>query len=165
MDDTFDITLLNPDQTIFMRSSGGMLTMAHKGTSYSEVHLYRAFPLSKWSEYISVRTPKGDEIGILAELAALDEASRGEVERELLHSYMVPEVTGIDKIKENPGMWVWHVQTTMGPAYISMPNLHEHVQTIAPGRLLLSNQDGDRWEIPDLQALDKHSQKQMSNIM
>jgi hypothetical protein len=165
MCDAYEIALLDPAGVNFKRSPGGTLILEYEGAVYQEVYLYRAFPLSNRTQHISVRTPKGDEIGMIADLAELDGESRLEAEKELRLSYMIPQVIRIEKIRQNPGMWVWHLQTTMGPVKMSMRNLHEHVQVVAHGRWMLSDLDGNRCEIACMEELDAHSRKQLSRIM
>lgn len=161
----YDIAELNPGMMTLKRSPGGVLTMEADGVLHMEVLLYRTFPLSMPTQYISVRTAKGDEIGIINDIAKLQETSRREAERELALRYLVPIVTRIDKIKQSPGMWIWHLETTMGTVALSMRNLYEHIQSPAPGRLLLTDMDGNRCEIADMDQLDAHSKKQLQRIL
>jgi hypothetical protein len=165
MTEGYDIVLLDPKTAKFNRTPGGVLSLHTGSADYAEVLLFRAFPLSMQDRFISVRTPKGDEIGMIADVSELEEASRMEVLQELQLRYMIPRVTRIDKIKQLPGMWVWNLQTTLGPIKLSMRNLHEHVQSVGRGRLLLSDLDGNRCEIADIDALDAGSRKQLNRIM
>ncbi|WP_127579020.1 DUF1854 domain-containing protein [Paenibacillus koleovorans] len=162
---SYEIELLTPDEVRFVRRPGGMLGMEYKGVSYPEVLLYRTYPLSKSEQYLSVRQPKGEEIGILERLSDLDPASQAEVRTELRLRYLIPTVTRIVKIKQYPGMWVWELETSLGPIKLSMRNLHEHVQMIGADRILLSDLDGNRCEIPSVERLEPASQKQLSKIL
>jgi hypothetical protein len=161
----YEIRLLDPVDIRFVRTDGGVLAMDYEGERHPEVLLFRTFPLSKHEQFLSVRNAKGEEIGLLEQLSDLEPASQDEVRQELRLRYLVPSVTGIDRIKQYPGMWVWELQTTLGPVKLSMRNLHEHIQYVGPHRLLLSDIDGNRCEIFDIQALDPNSRKQLSRII
>lgn len=162
---SYEIVVLDAGSVSFRRTDGGMLSMESGGTLYPEVLLYRAFPLSRQDEYISVRDREGLEIGIIAGLSELDDISRKEVEKELKLRYLLPQVQQIVSIKQHSGMWVWHLQTSLGPIKLTMRNLHEHVQPIARKRLLLSDMDGNRCEIHDYTALDPQSRKQLMRVL
>jgi hypothetical protein len=161
----YEIRLLAPDRVRFLRGTGGVLEMDNEGERSPEVLLYRTYPLSRQEEYISVRDGKGEEIGIIERLSDLDPDSLEEARKELRLRYLVPRVERIDKIKQYPGMWVWELQTTLGPIKLSMRNLHEHIQMVGESRLLLSDMDGNRCEIYDTEALDPQSRKLLSRVM
>lgn len=161
----YEIRLLSPEHIRFMRSDGGVLEMEYEGERHPEVLLFRTFPLSKHEQFLSVRNGKGEEIGLLEQLSDLEQSSQDEVRQELRLRYLVPSVTSIDRIKQFPGMWVWELQTTLGPVKMSMRNLHEHIQNVGPDRLLLSDIDGNRCEIFDIQALDASSRKQLLRVL
>lgn len=164
-DSPYEVRLLDPANVRLVRSQAGVLSMEYGEERHAEVWLFRAFPLSRQDEYISVRTAKGEEIGLLERLTDLNEASLTEARNELKLRYLVPTVTHIEKIKQYPGMWVWELETTLGPVKLSMRNLHEHIQTVGPTRLLLSDLDGNRCEIKDIETLNAHSQKQLSKVI
>lgn len=164
-DSKYEVRLLDPARVRFSRGNGGILEMEVEGERIPEVLLFRTYPLSRQEEYISARNGKGEEIGIIERLADLAPDSLEEARKELRLRYLVPRVTRIDKIKQFPGMWVWELQTTLGPTKLSMRNLHEHIQTVGDNRLLLSDMDGNRCEIADMDALDPQSRKQLSRVL
>ncbi|TMV51508.1 DUF1854 domain-containing protein [Paenibacillus mesophilus] len=164
-DSKYEIRLLDPANVRLSRSAGGVLEMEYDGELSPEVLLFQTYPLSRQEEYVSVRNGKGEEIGIIERLTDLAPGSLEEARKELRLRYLVPRVTRIDKIKQFPGMWVWELQTTLGPTKMSMRNLHEHIQTVGDNRLLLSDMDGNRCEIADMEALDPHSRKQLSRVL
>ncbi|MFK7696596.1 DUF1854 domain-containing protein [Paenibacillus sp. HJGM_3] len=162
---SYEIRLLEPADLRFRRSDGGVLTLEYKEERHPEVLLYRTYPLSRHEQYLSVRSGKGEEIGVLERLSDLDPESQAEARKELKLRYLVPSVTSIVRIKQYPGMWVWDLQTTLGPIKMSMRNLHEHIQAIGSDRLLLSDIDGNRCEIFSIEALDANSRKILSRII
>lgn len=163
--DPYEIRLLDPSQVSFCRGQGGVLQMTIDGKAYPEVVLHRTFPFTHPHRYISLRNEKGEEIAILSDIEGLDEESRAEVETELRFRYLIPVVERIDKIKQNPGMWVWNLQTNLGPLVMTMRNLHDHIQIPKTGRMLITDMDGRRCEIVDIDKLDAHSRGQLSVIL
>jgi len=162
MSDPYDIRCLDPADVVLSRGRGGVLRAVIDGTEYPEVALSRIFPLSIPKKYISVNKPDGEEIGIITDISQLGPSSLQELEAELRFRYLVPIVTRIDRIKQEPSLWIWDVQTDRGPMSLVMRNLHEHVQTVSQGRLMITDIDGRRCEIVQVDQLDAHSHKQLS---
>src|SRR5690606_30437243 len=103
--DPYEIIILEPETISFSRGSGGVLQAVINGSAHEEVVVYRTYPFLYTTEYISVRNPKGDELGIIRDIAELDEESRLELERELQYRYFLPRVNRIDSVKEKSDLW------------------------------------------------------------
>ncbi|MCZ8512198.1 DUF1854 domain-containing protein [Paenibacillus filicis] len=165
LQDPYEITMLEAEDVWLHRNAGGILQATIRGIDYNEVHLYRCYPFSKPDEYISIRKPGGEEIGIMRRLEDLESTSRQEARRELNLRYLIPRITHIEKIVQNPALWIWKVDTTLGAMTLALRNLHEHLQSPAPGRYLISDIEGRRCEIPNIDELDPHSRKQWNKIL
>ncbi|MCS7459797.1 DUF1854 domain-containing protein [Paenibacillus doosanensis] len=165
MRDPYEIVMLNAGSVWFGRSEGGVLQAVIDGVEYPEVLLYRSYPFSRPMEYISVRTPKEEEIGLIRELEELEAGSREEAVRELNLRYLIPRVTHIESIAQKPALWIWKVETTLGAMTLALRNLHEHLQSPASGRYLITDIEGRRCEIESVEALDSHSRKQWNKIL
>jgi hypothetical protein len=163
--DLYDLRILKSGEAIFSRSPGGVLQGVIDGTPYEELTVYRAFPIRYTAQYISIRTPKGDELGIIADLNELDEESRRELSRELDYRYFLPKVLRVESVKQRTDLWIWEVETTLGPTRITMRNLHEYVQFHGDGRMVLTDLNGKRCEITDWRSLDAHSRKQLADVI
>ncbi len=160
-----EIRYFIPGQIALSRTNGGLLQAAIEGESHAEVVLYRTFPLTRPSQYISVRTPSGDELGVITDLAQLDPASRAAAEAELRLCYMTPRVMHIDRIRQEPGLWIWDLQTDRGPLRLVMRNLHEHLRAPGPDRMLITDMDGRRCEIDGIVGLDGHSKAELAKVL
>jgi hypothetical protein len=165
MHDPYEILILESDRTSFSRSSGGVLQGVIDGKLLDEVVVYRVFPFRYTNKYISIRNTKGDELGIIRDIAELDEESRLEVEQELQFRYFLPKVTRVDSVKSKNDLWIWELQTNLGPTRITMRNLHEHMQFPEGNRIILTDMNGRRCEISDWKALDGHSRKQLKDAV
>lgn len=165
MKDTYDIHMIEPDCALFSRGQGGVFQGVINGKPYEELVVYRAFPFLYTTQYISIRDAKGDELGIIRDIADLDEESLREIERELQFRYFLPRVTSVDGVKQKSDLWLWELQTNLGPTRIAMRNLHEHMQFPSGNRIILTDINGKRCEIADWQALDSYSRKQLTDVI
>lgn len=165
MRDPYEVQILDSQQVWLERNPGGVLQATIDGVDYPEVLLFRTYPFSRPTEYISLRSPKGEEIGLIRSLNELEAASRKEAERELNLRYLLPRVTHIENITQTPALWIWKVETTLGSMTLALRNLHEHLQSPAPGRYLITDIEGRRCEIPDIAALNTHSRNQWNKIV
>lgn len=163
--DPYDIYMLQPDRVFFSRGAGGVLQGVIDGVPYEELMVHRTFPFLHLRRYISIRNVKGEEIGIVRDLDELDEESCRELDRELQFRYFLPRVTRVDSVKDKADLWVWELQTNLGPTRLAMRNLHEHMQFPGGGRIILTDMNGKRCEIADWKALDTHSRKQLNEIV
>ncbi|MFC5529032.1 DUF1854 domain-containing protein [Cohnella yongneupensis] len=163
--DPYEITIIDPDKASFSRGQGGVLQGVVSSKSYTELMIFRAFPFTYTREYISIRDVKGDEIGIVRDIDELDAESAKELDAELQFRYFLPKVTRVDRVKHRADLWLWDLQTNLGPTRITMRNLHEHMLFPGGNRIILTDMNGRRCEIPDLTALDSHSRSQMTDIV
>lgn len=165
MEEQFDIRILNKTEISLTRSKGGVLQGTISGKRYKELIVYRCFPFQYESSYLSIRNAKDVELGIVRDIGELDPESSAELTRELQLRYFLPKVTRVDNVKNKSGLWLWELQTHLGPTRLAMRNLHEHIQYPGGGRIILTDLNGKRCEITDWQALDSHSRKQLEEIV
>jgi hypothetical protein len=165
LNDPYEINMLEPGLISFSRRQGGVFQGIIQGKTYEEIILFRIFPFQYTTQYISVRDAKGEEIGVIRDIQQLDEASRAEMDKELQLRYFLPLVTHIDAIKQKADLWIWELQTNLGPTRIVMRNLHEHMQYPSVNRIILTDINGKRCEIRDWLALDGHSRNQLKDIL
>lgn len=163
--DPFEINILEPGVVSFSRSQGGVFQGVVEGKVYEEIVLFRVFPFQYTTQYISVRNSKGEEIGVIQDIDQLDEESRVEMNQELQLRYFLPLVTRIDAIKQKADLWIWELQTNLGPTRIVMRNLHEHMQYPSVNRIILTDINGKRCEIRDWLSLDGRSRKQLKDVI
>jgi len=163
--DPYEINILDPDVVSFSRSQGGVFQGVIEGKVYEEMILFRIFPFQYTTKYISVRNPKGEEVGVIRDIDQLDEESRAEMDKELQLRYFLPLVNRIDSVKQKADLWIWELQTNLGPTRIVMRNLHEHMQYPSVNRIILTDINGKRCEIRDWQSLDSHSRNQLKDVV
>src|SRR6266542_3633232 len=127
--------------------------------SYLKVSVLRAFPLSEPNRFLSVRDSANKEIGLIANPADLGAENRKLVEEELERRYLVPAVTRIIAAKERFGTVDWTIETDRGICRFTTRNLRENVQRPAPGRIILNDVDGNRYDIRNVGDLSRESQE------
>ena len=127
--------------------------------SYLKVSILRAFPLSEPHGFLSVRDSENKEVGLIVDPADLDVENRRLVDAELERRYLVPRVIRIVAAKERFGTVDWTVETNRGLCRFTTRNLRENVQRPNPGRIILNDVDGNRYDIRNLDELSLASQE------
>lgn len=153
------LVFLAPDTLRFLAHGPILRLTIENDRSYLRVAVLRAFPLSDPSRYLSVRDGQGKEIGLIVQPQALRDEDRALVERELGRRYLVPVVVRIVAARERFGTVEWTVDTDRGEVHFTTRNLRENVQRPAPGRIILNDVDGNRYDIQDVDRLSRSSQE------
>jgi hypothetical protein len=152
----FDYLDLNKTQ--FEKAPDGTLrVMVADEKCGLRVEAMRAFPLSHPLEHIVLRDGAEKQLGVLRSLDALSEPARGWIEEQLERRYFLPQVLAIHDIMERFGSSVWDLQTDRGRVTVSTRQMHEAIHEVEPNRFLITDAENNRYEIKDLQALDKES--------
>ncbi len=164
------IDFMQVEKIKFSRTEGGILTLEYDGENYPDVILQRAFPLSRPFEYISVKTSAvhkdmSNELGIIRDVNTLSEENRKLVEEELAQRYFVPEITGIETLKDEFGQVYMDVVTNAGKKKIAIPNSTANFIRLGENRLLLIDFDGNRYEIPEISSLDRKSRRLLEVVI
>ena len=139
--------LLDAAEVRMQRGPTGALRLSTPAVTYLQVACYRAFPLTAPEEWIVFFDGRGEHIGILPDVSALEPPSAEACREELDLRYVVPRVTRVASVREevaesrwNPAL-VWDLETERGPLRLHLPNLENHVRPLGPGRLLLVDRD------------------------
>ena len=125
--------------------------------SYLMVRIVCAAPLSQPSRYICFLDEKNEVICTVEDPIALDAESQRIVKEELKQRYMTAIIEQVDSLRNEFGVSYWDVKTNRGNREFVVRNVSESAQWISQRRLLLIDVDGNRFEIPNLDALDKRS--------
>ena len=152
------LTFLDSTRLRFFKHGATLRLTIEDDRSYLAVGIMRAFPLSEPHRFLSVRDSANNEVGLLVDPADLDGDNRTLVERELERRYPVPAVTRIVAAKERFGTVDWTMETDRGVCRFTTRNLRENVQRPAPGRIILSDVDGNRYDVRSVDNLSRESQ-------
>ncbi|HET6382569.1 MAG TPA: DUF1854 domain-containing protein [Armatimonadota bacterium] len=147
-----------PADTIKFERHGASLRLHDTDFCYLRVTVLRAFPLSEPDRYLSVRDGDNREIGIIREPDQLDSESRQLVMDELRRRYLVPVILRVRNARDRFGTIDWEVDTDRGPRSFTTRNLRDNTTRPSPGRYILTDADGNRFDVPALDDLDSASQ-------
>lgn len=118
----------------------------------------RFFPLSSPDQFYSIQTSDDKEVCVVRNIESCDEQSKALIDEELDRRYFSPRISRIRDFKVVPGMLSFDVDTNRGQIEFYVRNWRDSSYEIEPGRWHITSVDGIRFEIPDLNALDKKSQ-------
>lgn len=152
-----DINYLDPKETLFSTTEGGVLTLQLGSDFYPKVDLYQAFPFSLEYKFISVRNHKDEEIGVIKDIEEFAPDSQEAIKKELQWRYYAPEIKQIVNIKEEFGHMYWDVKTNRGLRKLVTRGRDDGVYLITDSRILIIDMAGNRFEIFDYHQLDAKS--------
>jgi len=153
------LIFLDPRKLRFFKHGATLRLILQEDRCHLKVSVLRAFPLSEPDRFFTVRDAENKEIGMIVDLAALSDDNRKLVHEDLTRRYLIPAVTRILSAKERFGTVDWEMDTDRGLCKLTTRNLRENVQRPAPARIIVSDVDGNRYDIRHLDELDLHSQQ------
>lgn len=128
---------------------------------YPRVFLHRAFPFECPFEYISVLNGENSEIGFIRSLDELREEDVPLVRDELERKYYTPTVLKILSMNERFGFSYWTVETEAGERSFTMQDTYRNIHRVNGTHIILNDVDGNRYDIPDVEALDHKSYRKI----
>ena len=164
--DAIDIGFLDVSQAEFSQTPGGFTSLRYAGKAYARVSFRRALPVGQPGAYISVADAENKEIGILRDVAELDDGQLRIVSAELDRRYYCPLVLEIKSVKDKLG-YVYmelRLQGSGGKPYdrnCAIKDVNKNVRMLDDNRLILFDVDGNRYLVPSLSGLDKKSLKRL----
>lgn len=141
------------DTTVELRLSSGEI--------FSDLEPRRLFPLSDLNGYVTLFDGNQNEQAILRDLCRLDDDSRAAVEACLSEYYMIPKITKMLHITEKFGVLTWTCQTDHGVRSFRIRNRHSDIKRLEDGRILIRDSNDNRYEIENVNALDKKSRRML----
>lgn len=155
---SFDLRILEPKKMRVFRQAGITRLTLDGERSYTKIAIARAFPLSDPDRYLGFLDGAGKDIGLLIEVGPLDPESRQIVQDELERRYFVPVVERVINVREEFGTVYWTAETDRGEVEFVVRNVRDNLQELSATRLILTDVDGNRFEFPDVNRLDRKSQ-------
>jgi hypothetical protein len=161
-----ELEYLNPAKLTLSKHGDVLRVTIHDDRSYLKVYAVRAFPLTHPHEFIGLQDAvTGREIGILRNLREMSNEARQLVLESLDSRYFVPKISRIIEAKREFGTVYWNVETDRGPRKFMMRGIRDSLHEIEPGRYLVVDIDGNRFEIPHLERLDARSQRNWDRLI
>lgn len=154
-----ELEYLDPQKLRFAKRGDALMLTIENDRTYLKVRPVRAFPLTDLDNFIGLMDAiTGHEIGMIRSLRDLDGPTRQLIEAELDKRYFIPKITKINEAKKEFGSIYWDVETDRGRRKFIMRNIRESIHEVEPGRYLIIDIDGNRFEIPQLSNLSSRSQ-------
>jgi hypothetical protein len=153
-----DLHVLDPSRIELFRHAGVLRMTLVDELSHLRVSTVRIFPVSDPTHFYGFLDAAGKDIGLVEEPAALSPESKRVVEEELEKRYFVPVVREVVEIREDYGTLICTVDTDRGRKAYHVRGIKDNVVELPNGRLIVTDVDGNRFEFPDVNALDARSQ-------
>ena len=153
--------ILNIKDTKFKKTAGGFVSMDLAGTFYKRVKPIRLFPFTDPSKYIAIHDEKDVEIGVIEDLAQLPKEAAALLQEQLELYYFTPVISKIINIKDEYGYAYFHVVTNRGECKFAINMGGNAVSKLSDNRLLITDLDGNRFEIADVLALSVKEQRKL----
>ena len=175
-EELLEMHFLTGENARFRRTEGGFVALTVKeageekhseteaGTrEYDRVGVYLTFPLTNPEEFISIREAdeKAKEIGIIEKLSQLEKDQQEMLREQIKLRYFSPVITKVLDVKDEYGYAYWNVVTTFGACRFTTQMSGDAVIHLSDSRLLVTDIDGNRYEIPDFYQLGVMERKKL----
>jgi hypothetical protein len=145
----------NPDGTLDLRCGARV---------FRKVRIKLGRPLYKPGDFASVLGEKG-EVALLVNLSSLTPGSRAVIEEHRVRNDLTTKILKINDISHQFGAAFWDVVTEKGARQFVIRGTSEHVRWLDDDRLLITDVNGNRFELPSIIRLDKRSQDHIHLIL
>ena len=129
----------------------------YRGDTYENLEPRYLFPLSGNNRYVTLLDSNLKELAIIRDLSRLDSDSRAAVESCLAEFYVIPKITGVIDVSDKFGVHTWTCRTDHGVRKFRIKDRHTSIKLLYDGRVLVRDVNDNRYEIPDLDRLDRKS--------
>ena len=162
-EELLEMRFLTKDNAKFSRTDGGFVALRFGEKEYSRIGVYLTFPLTEPEEYISIREAdeKAKEIGIIEKLSELDKDQQEMIREQIKLRYFMPTITKVLDIKDEYGYAYWNVITSFGACRFTTRMSGDAVILLGEARLMVTDIDGNRYEIPDFYQLSVGERKKL----
>ena len=157
------VRYLNQKNAVFERTAGGFVSLRIGEEFYPRVQVVRMFPFSDPNLYISIRTPDehSKEIGIIENMKDVSAEAAAMLTEQLNLRYFTPIIKKIINIKDEYGYAYFDVLTDRGACRFTINMGGHSVVHLSETRILISDIDENRFEIPDITKLTAKELKKL----
>lgn len=136
----------------FIKNNNELITCEYDGKTYESVKITRCFPLSSPMTYLSIRYTIEDEVkevGIIKDIADLNEDERKIVLDDLDLRYFIPEIKKIYKKSFKRQFYNFKCLTDAGEKEIRVKDIIYNIFATPKGDLLIKDCDENYYLIHD----------------
>ena len=154
---------LDKKNATFERTKGGFISLTYGGKTWERVQVIRLFPFTEPEKFISIRTVEepSKEIGIIKNLKEVSKETKKMLLEQLNLHYFTPIIQKVLSIKDEYGYAYFHVMTDRGECRFTINMGANAVVRLSEKRLLITDLDENRFEIPDVFALTQKEQRKL----
>lgn len=147
-----EVRWITRENARFSRTEGGFVALTYDQKEYPRIAVHRTFPFSDPDRWLSIREPdkKAREIGIVKELSDLDSDTQAILREQMAQRYFTPVITQIINIKEEYGFSYFDVVTDHGACRFTAHSGGGAVARLSETRYVITDLEGNRFEIQDL---------------
>lgn len=139
----------------------------YNGETYYSLEPKRLFPRSSLTRYVALLEETSGriakEIAIIRNIENLDKDSKKAIEDCFANYYMIPEILEVLDVVEKYGMVSWTCRTDKGVITFKIRNRLSDIKLLYDGRVLIRDSADNRYEIPNVNKLDKKSRRLLAN--
>lgn len=121
----------------------------------------KLFPFTRPNEFVTLLSGGEDspkkEAAVIKDITELDADSRAAIEGCFDEFYMIPKITRVVDTIFKFGSLRWIVETDRGPVEFRIRNMNSDIKMLDGKRMLVRDSNDNRYEIPDINQLDKKS--------
>ena len=143
---------------------GQAVLINSQGRRFVGVEAVRAFPMTDPRHGISICDADGQEIVWIDNLDDLAAPLRHAVEDELSRRHFLPRIQRVVDIAGLAEPTSWQVDTDRGVAKFTLKS-EEDVRRLGAGRVVIIDNQGLRYLIEDVQALDSKSRRLLARYI
>lgn len=162
-EELLEMRFLTGENAEFTRTPGGFIALKTGDKEYARVGVYLTFPLTNPEEFISIRETdeKAKEIGLIESMDKFPREQQEMLREQIKLRYFMPVITKILDVKDEYGYAYWNVVTTFGACRFTTQLSGDVVIHLSDSRLLVTDIDGNRYEIPDFYQLGVMERKKL----
>lgn len=131
----------------------------YSGEKYYDLEPRRLFPVSGLTKYITLLDSEGEEQFIIRQISNMEPEQAEMLVGCLEEYYRIPKITRLVSRSEKFKIWLWNVETDRGDYTFEIINHLQSMKLFYDKRILIKDANDNRYEIPNVYELDKHSQK------
>ncbi len=153
-----------PDWQLRRNAFGQLELIDGAGAHHAPVVPVRAFPLSAPEESVSMVGPQGDELAFIDLLITLPAPIQTLVREELREREFMPTLLRIESVSSFATPSTWRVVTDQGDTTLVLRG-EEDIRRLEGPALLIADNHGLHYRIPDRWALDQHSRTLLDRFL
>lgn len=156
------VRYITPENAEFSDGGGSLMLLDKETGEKKRVVLHLLFPYNTKTQLVSVLNADKEEIGLIRDINVFDGGSLEAITKEIGRRHFVRVIKKILTLKDKNGITTWKVITDDGlEAEFALKDTYASMFHVSETRLLITDIDGNRFEIEDAEKLDRASRRKI----